>query len=147
MVRCRRPFGSEAKSLNSSTTVDTHNINTAHKTQARNQMTIRQKPNAFPIHHVGTSKLNPVRNGRESDDKRLRYKSKRKPKHINRKESENPSVTAETKYKNSSATADKEITTPSDVKPKVIRNGGGKVNQTNFRFRVASKVFKNNDKA
>ena len=95
-------------------------------------MTIRQKPNAFPICHVGTSKLNPVRNDGESDGKRLRYKAKRQPKHINLKESENPSIMVETKCKNSSATEDKEITTPSDVKPKVIRNGSGKVNQTNF---------------
>ena len=58
-------------------------------------MTIRQKPNAFPIRHVGTSKLNPVLNGRESDGKRLRYKAKRQPKPINRKESENPSITTE----------------------------------------------------
>ena len=110
-------------------------------------MTICRKPNAFPICNVGTSKLKPVRNGGESDGKRLRYKAKRQPKPINQKESENPSVTMETKCKNSSAMVDKEINIPSDVKPKVIHNGGGKVNQTNFRFRVASKVFKNNDKA
>ena len=42
---------------------------------------------------------------------------------MNREEREKPSATVETKINDSSATTDKEIITPSNIKPKVIRNG------------------------
>ena len=61
---------------------------------------------------------------------------------------------AETKCKDSSATADKEIITPFDVKPKVIRNGEKKKRQKppQWRERQLNKLpiqsgFKGNQKA
>ena len=59
---------------------------------------------------------------------------------------------AEARSEDPTATSDKGIIIPSDVEPKTTRNGGkktrknlcngGKFKWTNFRFRMALKVFK-----
>ena len=72
---------------------------------------------------------------------------------MNWEEREKPYATAETKSKDLSATVDKEIITPFDVKPKVIRNGEKKKRQKppQWRERQLNKLpiqsgFKGNQK-